>query len=77
MSEDLNNKINNEMENKINNEMGNKTNIIIAVGVGVLLLILYLIYIYEMPSIAYSSNFPLSFGSKAPDVSQIFNNLCE
>ena len=67
MSEDLNNKKNNEMKN----------NIIIVVGVIVLLIIIYLIYTYEMPSIAYNSNLPLSFGSKAPDVSQMFNNLCE
>jgi hypothetical protein len=58
-----------------------KKNTTVILGVLILLCLLYLLYSYftNPTSIAYDSSLggPSMFGSRPPDVSQLFNNLCE
>ena len=64
------------LDSEKNNNM--KKNIVIGLGVLALIVTLYIIYIYSSSSVSYDSSLsvPLSFGSKPPDVSELFNNLC-
>ena len=69
------------MSSSLDNEKKDsmKKNIFIVLGVLALAITLYIVYTYNSSSVSYDSSLqlPLSFGSKPPVVSELFNNLCD
>tara|TARA_B100000575_G_scaffold274097_1_gene257572 strand:+ start:740 stop:970 length:231 start_codon:yes stop_codon:yes gene_type:complete len=69
-------------EKDINPKMFRNYNIrtFVPIILAVLLLIVLLHFLYNYnpnTSVSYTTAAPLSFGSRPPNVSDLFNNLCE